>query len=146
MCCCADTLHVVTADSGEQVWKVSLTVGRVVNSTDIPTVSSRPGGPCNDIAPYYGAHLLMLLHRQACAVKVFIEKTSGNPTSLWGCAPLNWTAGGVAGITSTPVIDPVTDTVYVMSYSVEGATVDSAAYRCTNTDSSVGCLASSGGC
>ena len=73
-------------------------------------------------------------------------RMSGNPTFLRGCAPLTWTAGGVAGITSTPVIDPDTDTVYVMSYSVEGATVDSAAYRCTNTDSSVGCLASSGGC
>jgi hypothetical protein len=43
------------ADTGEQVWKINLTIGRVVNSTDIPSVPSRPGGACNDIAPYYGA-------------------------------------------------------------------------------------------
>jgi hypothetical protein len=35
-----------------------------------------------------------------------------------------------AGITSTPVIDPETNIVYVMSLSIEGTTVDSAAYRC----------------
>lgn len=54
----ADMICVLIADSGEQVWKKSLTIGRVVNSTDIPAVPSRPGGPCNDIAPYYGANLL----------------------------------------------------------------------------------------
>ncbi len=59
----ADMICLATADSGEQVWKKSLTIGRVVNATDIPTVSSRPGGPCNDIGPYYGADFMMLDHR-----------------------------------------------------------------------------------
>lgn len=77
-----------TADTREQLWKTSLTIGRVVEAGDIPAVPSRPGGPCTDIAPYYG-------------------------------------------ITSTPVIDPETNTVYVMSNSVEGAGAFTAQYRCT---------------
>ncbi|KAK9907714.1 hypothetical protein WJX75_008634 [Coccomyxa subellipsoidea] len=81
-----NSVYAFDADTGEQVWKINLTIGRVVNSTDIPSVPSRPGGACNDIAPYYG-------------------------------------------ITSTPVIDPETNIVYVMSLSIEGTTVDSAAYR-----------------
>ena len=76
------------ADTKQQLWKTSLTIGRVVESADIPTVPSRPGGPCTDIAPYYG-------------------------------------------ITSTPVIDPETSTVYVMSYSVEGPDTFTAQYRCS---------------
>ena len=76
-------------DTRQQLWKTSLTIGRVVESADIPAVPSRPGGPCTDIAPYYG-------------------------------------------ITSTPVIDPATNTVYVMSYSVEGAGAFSAQYRCAH--------------
>ncbi|EIE18213.1 hypothetical protein COCSUDRAFT_68343 [Coccomyxa subellipsoidea C-169] len=85
-----NSVYAFDADTGEQVWKKSLTIGRVVNSTDIPVVPSRPPysgfGPCNDIAPYYG-------------------------------------------ITSTPVIDPETNIVYVMSHSFEGEDIDSVAYR-----------------
>ena len=43
------------ADTKEQLWNRTLTVGRVVTANDIPAVPSRPGGPCTDIAPYYGA-------------------------------------------------------------------------------------------
>ena len=78
---------VAHADTREQLWKTSLTIGRVVEASDIPTVVSRPGGACTDITPYYG-------------------------------------------ITSTPVIDPETNTVYAMSNSVEGAGAFSAQYRC----------------
>ena len=49
---CTSTLP---ADTREQLWKTSLTVGRVVTAIDIPAVPSRPGGPCTDISPYYGA-------------------------------------------------------------------------------------------
>ncbi len=76
----------LSADTKQQLWKTSLEVGRVVESADIPTVPSRPGGPCRDIAPYYG-------------------------------------------ITSTPVIDPETSTVDVMSYSVEVSGAFTAQFR-----------------
>lgn len=52
---CASKSCACPADTREQLWTRSLTVGRVVTAADIPAVPSRPGGPCNDIAPYYGA-------------------------------------------------------------------------------------------
>ena len=60
-CTCPDmgvrllTLRARRADTREQLWNRSLTIGRVVTAVDIPAVPSRPGGPCTDIAPYYGA-------------------------------------------------------------------------------------------
>ena len=52
---CATMLRARRADTREQVWTRPLTIGRVVRADDIPAVPSRPGGPCTDIAPYYGA-------------------------------------------------------------------------------------------
>eukprot|EP00884_Botryococcus_braunii_P022459 jgi/Botrbrau1/8898/Bobra.0148s0015.1 len=86
-----NSVYAFDADSGDLVWRINLTIGRVVNSTDIPAVPERPGGPCRDIEPYYG-------------------------------------------ITSTPVIDPVTGTIYVMSQSIEAETIESAAYRMNALD------------
>ncbi|KAK9845947.1 hypothetical protein WJX81_006724 [Elliptochloris bilobata] len=74
-----NSIFAFDAETRDQVWKTSLTIGRVVNSNDIPAVATRLGGPCDDIKPYYG-------------------------------------------ITSTPVIDPKTDTVYVILNALDLAT------------------------
>lgn len=46
--------------------------------------------------------------------------------------------GARTGITGTPVIDPETDTVYMISYSVEGADVfTTTQYRCGGCSTSL---------